>query len=204
MTTIGPIAIAEDGNDCEIDEGRALYVSGESGSEGFIGRYTSVYIYGSFRFQLPSAIPTGSTIGAGTKIEIYGTSTWSWGASYYAEIYAQQSSNAGQQSGTAVPTLTSTSVRWPASGGLTWSTSAWNERDITAIIQELIDDYGGLESSAYITILVRGNSSFTDGEIGFEDYSHASTHHARLTIVYSSSNPTVSIIETLSFAEALD
>jgi len=199
MTTIGPIAISTNNDDGElytVDGGGTLY-SGE-GNEIWMGDWGAGYpTYGFFRSTLPAAIPSGATINSGTILRIYGASGPSWDSgSDCLEVMGEQSPDAPQASGTAPPTLTATVIRWPASGGLTWLIGgSYNEVDIAPIIQELVDDYGGLASGAHIQIWVRGKS--TNGEfhnVTGVDYNYGNpSYYSTLTIVYTAGGVTTSI-----------
>lgn len=184
-TTIGPISIAANGDDGNVFDG-TYSPNGDDGSSDWIGADGTKRQWGYFRFALPSAIPSGATIEAGTKIELYGTDSYAWDSgSEYLQVYTQQSADSAQVSSGSEPTVTTAVVRWPASGGLSWSTSQYNEIDITAVIQELVDDYGGLASGAHIQIWVAGPAAQT-GWLACRDYNGAAgANVAKLTIVYT-------------------
>ncbi len=192
MTTIGPIFIAANGDDGNIYNG-SLYPNGDDGSNAWIGGDSAYYQWGFFRFTLSAAIPSGATINAGTKIALYGVDSYSWGTGDYLTIYATNSSDASQPSTGGEPTpLTTASVRWPASGDLTWPTGQYNERDIVSIIQELVDDYGGLSSGAHILIWIRGEKS--NSWLAAEDYNSSNNNLAKLTIEYTTSGGSASAV----------
>jgi len=196
--TIGPTSIAADGDDGAIDDGSSitLYASGESGGIGYFGEFDPNYYYWAFfRFQLPSAIASGSTI-TSAKITMVSGGSWQWDADDALKIYAENSSDAAQvaseqahpTNGSAKRTLTTAVQRWPASGGLTWPAAGTSieSNTFTSVIQELIDDYSGLAQNAYIQLwITKDTLQDTAEEVGYADYAHTSYAPASITIVYT-------------------
>lgn len=168
MTTLGPYQVAATDDDWNI-----YYYSGwnwatsdnDSGSYVIpIGYYNSHNFWAGFRFALGAAIPSGVTISSAVlSVFSLGGSDWSAGTDnirVFASLSADaaQSNNAGQRpsvEGGSI-TLTSASVLWPNSGGLTPASSDWmDSSNLASIIQELVDAYGGLASGAHIVIWCR-------------------------------------------------
>jgi hypothetical protein len=205
-TQIGPISIAAGADDGEFYQYGGWNWVNDS-TTPYMGDSDDVNYWGYFTFTLPSAIPSGATIDAGTKIEIYGLDIYNWTTGDALQIYVEQSSNApaidgvedrptGDGGGT---TLGASSVRWPVSGDLTWTYPGWNEREIISLIQELVDDYGGLASGAKIRIWVtKASGTDTDDQVGWESLENAGSNPAKLTIVYTAGGNTYN--ESLTFS----
>ncbi len=172
--------------------------SGESGNLGYMGEYVANNrYYGYFRFVLDQDIPSGATIDSAT-IDIYGHERWLWEvASDALRIWGHDSADAplvnnkndypGDAGGT---TLTDASTRWPLSGGLNWNDAGWNTSpDFKAIIQELVDDNGGLTENHHIQLWIAKDVLQNTGEeVGYEDYAYTGSQNlAELTINFSTS-----------------
>jgi hypothetical protein len=158
--TIGPISIAADGDDGEVWSS-FFWDDGENNDGvGVISFGGANYVWGFFRFVLPSAIPSGSTI-TDSRLELWGESSVGWinGASDL-RVYCNDSANAAAPTaGGDRPSLdggststTTASVNW---NDVTWTLNAWNESpSLATMIQELVTDNGGLSSGAGIVLWV--------------------------------------------------
>ena len=110
---------------------------------------------GGFRFILSAAIPTGSTI---TVAYITPNVTTNARDDPNLDIYAEQSSNPVNYSTNADVNnraLTAASAAWVATG---IGSGDRQSPSIVSVIQELIDDYGGLASGAAINIIMVGRA----------------------------------------------
>lgn len=111
---------------------------------------------GYVRFQLPKAIPSGATITNFTlELRMYKV-----GGSTTIRIYADQSSNSAAPTTAATynsKTKTTAYVDWTPTltGSYAWYTSV----DLSSVLQELVDDYGGLASGAYIGLMLEPTTS---------------------------------------------
>lgn len=151
-------------------------------------------MWGGVRFTLGAAIPSGATINSAT-FELYIESDSGWNTSTdYLSVWGTDSSDAGQCTSTATrpsidggSTALTTSVRWPASGGFSPGTNSYKSIDIAAIIQELVDDNGGLANGAHIAIWHSHGSPSGDPYIWCSSYSRGASYRQKLTIDYTES-----------------
>ncbi|MBK8239168.1 MAG: hypothetical protein IPK74_26895 [Deltaproteobacteria bacterium] len=193
---VGPIAIATD-----LDDG-AMWptVMGEVGTwspsgevalgQAYLGEYPEGEPYwGYFRFQLPRALPAGTVV-QGAVLTIDGHGTYQWDEQVHAlRVWAERSDDAPQVEGLAslpggdLVALTEASARWPATGGLAWSTDGSNASpDLAPLLQELVDD-GGLVAGASVQLWVAADDLATQGhEVGWIDASGLDDREARLNL----------------------
>lgn len=141
---------------------------------------------GGFRFVLSAQIPSGATIDA-SYITVTPTSLALDDAN--VNIYAEQASDAVNFSTNADVTSrtgTTASVAWVQDA---LGTSAVNSPSLNTVIQELVNDYGGLANGAAIVILLKGK---TDAIKSFQVFSedHASGAPASLHIEFTASGTT--------------
>ncbi|MBS1961844.1 MAG: choice-of-anchor D domain-containing protein, partial [Bdellovibrionales bacterium] len=163
--------------------------SGETGNVIYIGNWgTDGISYGYFRFQLPSAIPSGATIDK-AYLKLWVTDAAYWDTTKWLVISGDLSANATQVSalgdypgGATGHTQTTATARWPsAGGGLPGVAGAWNQTvDLSAIVQEIVNSSGGLSSGAYVQFWVYGANLGISKEIGIEDYSKGGGHPAQV------------------------
>jgi hypothetical protein len=135
--TPGTIAmsIADDADDGEVFAAipDPWFPSGEAVDNGrsFIGWWDQTPIWGYFRFSLPNPLPAGAFLRTATLTLVAGDPGGSqglpWDPSTYAlEVAAEASPNPPPVSSTHFPSgpdpavLTTTRVRWPATGGNVW------------------------------------------------------------------------------------
>ena len=191
------LAIARNLDDGEIIYGWSgeWFPDGESGSGyNYIGYYATrgEPVWGYFRFELASAIPAGSVVQE-ARLLLRGRARYSWEPAIdYLVVAAEQRADALQVAGkedrpggTSGTTLTSAVVRWPASGGLTWSTTGDNQTpDLAPVFQELVDTHGGLAAGAHVQLWLHDPDESADSEVAAEDFSYATGtgEHARLSI----------------------
>lgn len=217
MATIGPISIAADTDDGEIGwtgGGWLFYQSGETGNVAYIGDYDNDDVWAFFRFILPSAVPAGATFDtAQCKLELYGKDAWNWvdGTSDLI-VYATDGNNPAAPTGTANRPSgnggdTTLTTSFAQVDNVTWSTAGYNSligagaNTIAAILDELHTSYT-LDSGDAIVIWVKGNNAYagaaTGRQVGVEDYSHADSNPAKLTIVYTEAGGSVPLKKILN------
>lgn len=197
-TQIGPIVIAEDLDDGAMWPGVLLVrmgawlPSGEDAGQGFCGEYPSGQRYYAYlRFELPEALPAGTTIASAT-LELYGHAIYMWNDSHALRVWAQHSDDAPQITGlsdypgTGNVELGDLSVRWADSddSGLAWMIPGPNASpDLAAIVQELVDANVGLAAGAHIQLWVAEDQLGGEGEeVGWLDASAGAETAARLTL----------------------
>lgn len=151
------------------DDGAIYFSGGQYSQSSFSswigGEYPTGYReYGYLRFQLSSAIPAGATINQ-SYLSVKGLYTYNWNSTLHGlKICAQKTgANASQVTsytehpdyvGTTT-VLTTTCARWPSTGGLTWLIDQQNiSVNISSVIQELVDTYGGLAANNYIQLWI--------------------------------------------------
>lgn len=165
----------------------------------YMGEEASDYYWGWFTFVITNGIPDNAIITAGTTISIYGNDISGWqSANDFLAVYAEDAADASALSGVGdrpispvgnggagdTP-LTTANVRWPESGGLTWNEAGYNTRDITSVIQELVDDNNGLASNAKIRIWVARGAIVSDSrQVGWNSIETGS-NTPQLTIGYT-------------------
>jgi hypothetical protein len=149
---------------------------------------TPVWAY--LRFELAQALPAVVTIER-VSLVVRGFDAQHDPARHYLVIAAEDSADAPTTSSfddrPHVPTgrlLLEPSVRWPESGGLSWTLGADNQApDLAPILQALVARHGGLASGAHIQLwssMVEPNA-YTD--VGFGGYcDETSDQGARLDI----------------------
>lgn len=185
--TIGPVSVAANADDGEIWT-TFFWSDGEdvdgAGKMYFAGA-NEVWCF--YRFVLPSGITSGATITSAT-LEINGINKVSWtDGTDDLVVTATDSGNAsapttGGQRPSSDGGSTATTTAEVAWNNVTWSTSGFNSVSVATIIQELVNDNGGLSSSAGIVFWVAGtDNSEAHGEL----LEHSGTSPARLTIVWT-------------------
>lgn len=183
MTTID-MTVAASADDAHEDSTGANFSSTATGvnctSHTSPGTANRAY-NGGFRFVLSAAIPSGTTIDAG-YVTISAVSTALDDAN--VNIWGEQSSDAVNFSTNAdvtSRTTTTASVQWSADA---LGTSPVNSPSIVAILQELVNDYGGLALGAAIVIIFKGR---TDAVKNFQAMAedHASGAPAVLHIEFT-------------------
>ncbi len=196
--TTSPIHIVANGDDGELNFGYGIFPSGESDviySGWWEGGNTRSY--GWFRFQLPVDIPSGSTILSATKITFYQNDGFAFSNDHAVRLWLNDTINStaptiqahSPMSGVSgvAKVLTTASVRWPASGNLTWTSgSTIQTPDLSSLLQELVDTYGTLAQNTWITFYIASDLTTDPSEwyIGIEDYNAAGTNEATLIIKF--------------------
>jgi hypothetical protein len=85
----------------------------------------------------------------------------------------------GQGNGVVATTAT---VRWPNSGALDWQDAQMTTPDVSAVIQELVDRYGGLSAGSSVVIWLYGTADLAGNkEVILADFGHAE-HNTTLNI----------------------
>lgn len=186
MQVVGPIAIVDDLDDGSMypgdrTGGGAWLPSGESmAGLAYLGEFPDGLPYwGYFRFTLPSELPFGTTVVA-ASLTIRGEDLWQWDTtSQGLVILAEHEADAPQVDGlehrpdTGAVALTTASVRWPPAGGLEWQVGGDNvSPDLAALIQEVIDDRGGLAAGGHVQLWIRAAElGVGNHEVGWHDVS---------------------------------
>jgi hypothetical protein len=163
--TIGPVSIAADADDGEIWSTFIWSTGEDDNGVGKIYYSGANYVWCYYRFVLPSAIPSGATITSAT-MDLWGEGSSSWSnGSDDLKIRCSDSANASAPaSAGARPSLdggsqatTTATVDWL---NVTWTLNDWNTTpSLVSMIQELVDDNGGLASGAGIVLWVAGDSN---------------------------------------------
>lgn len=190
------LTITNNLNDVEntISGGLEHLIDGEGGEELYCGYWAGTQndpTYCSFRFNLGLSIPDGATITSAT-LSVRGKSDVNWvPGTDYLQISATDVSNAAQISGIndVIGKLngnieTTNIVRWPASGGLTWTDSQMVTPDIKDVIQELVDKYNGLDSGDAVILWLYSPNIGGNKEVTIADFGHAD-HSTSLQIEYT-------------------
>jgi hypothetical protein len=189
------LKIAAPGDDGEIDGGPEWLPYGEAGGPGYppaiyIGAWDSTWTWGWFRFTVVKAVPKGTTLKSVT-LTLPGKATAWDPATQALEIWVESDVDADQvisyteapfTPGTGRPVVLK-STRWPATGGLTWSTSGPNTSpDLSAPFQQLVNNLG-LAAGSHVQLWLRA-AQLADGEVGTPDSSEVgySQSPALLTI----------------------
>lgn len=180
---IGPLFPLDDHDDGAIfpdgnGYGAHWYPSGEGNGAGeqYLGQFpASKQYYAYLRFTLPEALPAGSSV-AEAVLVLHGHDAYSWDGTHALRVWAQHSDDAPAVSdvshypGTSIE-LIETSVRWPEELGLAWQYPGANESsDLAALVQALVDEYGGLAAGAHVQLWV--GMDLLDGtgeEVGWLD-----------------------------------
>lgn len=202
MATIvsGTISIISNADDGEL-ENTTLYISGENNLDYF-GSYNSVGKLGWawLRFKLPFDIPTGVTV-QNSKLTVYKKTAYSWTDDVRAlKIWVEDTSSASaptlatQQplSGSNAKSVLATTVRWPLAGNMTWTPiNQWTDTpDVSNLVQELINTYGGLHQNDYIQFWLAAESMGPNNTwVSFADYSIGAASASQLYLEYSTSTP---------------
>lgn len=152
--------------------------------------------YSYIRFRIPTGgIPAGAQI-TGANLKLLGAGSSGWTGSDALRIQAEATGNAPQVTSDYVyPAnasgvgLTLASVRWPASGGLSWNVSGVNTIDVSPVIQSLVDRYGSLTGGSFIQLWIgidklSGSSTRTVSYLG---YGATTTDRPALELTYSMS-----------------
>lgn len=151
----------------------------------FSGDYTSEsYDYtAGMRFALPLDIDPGRIGTAYLKLN----ASFVVGSSWPLRIYSEQTDNSD-----AFSDATDFDARTRTTAYVDWSPSvsvggAYTSPDITSILQELADDYGGLSSGDYVTLFVTSQTAgFGNfGLVGWTDYDTSPTGAPTLEINYT-------------------
>lgn len=174
--TWGPTGIAATGDDGDEVGGTWSDTGGLIGNLMFVGDTGSSMSIG-VRF-VNITIPQGATI-TDAELNVYNTSDENSGTSA-GTVSAWDVDNAGQYSGANIPSsvtkTTATAVFTPLQG------AGWVTVDVTSIVGEVIARGGWSSGNAINFAIVETVAS--GNWASFEDYSHASTHHATLEITY--------------------
>jgi hypothetical protein len=145
------------------------------------------YVPGQSEYYSPGWRFTGITIPAGATIDSATITVreinYQNGGSLTTTLYGWDTNNPAVFDSTnrpSVVTKTTANVSWTFNATTNLSTT-FNTPDIKTIIQELLDSY--TMSSSSIALMAIATAS--GGDAVFEDYSHANTNHAILTIDYT-------------------
>ncbi len=185
------LAAADDGEIWPPD----YFPDGETGNEIYLGMDEDP-MWGYFRFTLTQAIPAGATI-ASANLTLFGVGAWQWGGAtgnkalnVRAELAADAPAvtGAGDVPGNpANPSsrpITTAVVRWPATGGLVWTTGADHASpSLAPILQEVVTSKGGLLQGSHVQLWLRSAQS-SNGAVITPDFKTAgyASHPARLSI----------------------
>jgi hypothetical protein len=175
------VAISSDRDDGEL-EPTMLWPQGEPSATGAapgiaMGWSNGHSVWGFFRFQLPMAIASGAAILPAT-LHLDGIDAPNWDPSMMALVIAiediddagpviSQMDDPDNRNGR--PLLTTT-VRWPASGGLSWNLLTTNDSpDVSSLLVALAQRHGGLQAGAHVQFWIRGESSGTNAKLTTPD-----------------------------------
>jgi hypothetical protein len=160
------------------------------------GLTTPELTYVFLRFELSTAIPAKSTVES-VVLELYGHDPTSYGSSWDASQHellvtadlqsdAQPITDETELPGTSTVPQTTAKQTWPASGGLAWKSGQWNSTpNLAALLQELVDTYGGLQAGAHVQLWLRSNQTYSvDAELPFEDTDSAGGRSAVLMVTW--------------------
>lgn len=210
------LVITDGADDGEIDTRYSSFCANGEGGYDYIGAYSGGEVFGFFRFDLPISL-AGKTIDSAI-LSLRGFDTWNWNStSEFIRIWVTASSDAARPTSAAntpsiatynpgnttlYPSTLTSGIRWPASGGLTWSTSGYNASpDISSLIQHLIDSSG--LTDGHITVWVGSPASeVSDSEVSCYDYGTDPTKAAKLDITYSDASNSISGAGGIDSAEA--
>jgi hypothetical protein len=191
------LQLASKDDDGQVENDEYFHPDGESIGDIWMGSYdSSLVLWGFFRFQLSQALPATANITAAT-LELWGHYDFSYSESGWnpatnaLEVFAESSADppvvTSEKDGpfTALGRpVTAASVRWPASGGLTWAPLQYHTSpNIAPALQEVVKSKGGLASGAHVQLWVRG------AQLGYHlvtaaAYGTPSFKPSRLTISY--------------------
>ena len=144
----------------------------------------------SFRFQLVNELPEGVVI-TNVQLSVRGKGNLNWDSSSdhfnLSATYAKSSPQItgfddviGKANGYIE---TSNKVRWPATGGLSWVDGQMTSPDISPVIQELVDNFNGLNVGDSVTIWLHAPPTSGNSEVQLADLGHAE-HSTSLVISY--------------------
>jgi hypothetical protein len=144
------------------------------------------------RFELPVAIPAGATVVA-AHLEVWGTAYYDSSGttclpSYRLGIVADDVADAAvvtaegaYPDGPTGPAATAASVAWPFVGA--WVVDGVNTSpSIAPILQELVDDHGGLAAGTHVQFWSWALDFVAECAVGIEDHSSIASHHAELHV----------------------
>lgn len=161
-----------------------------------LGHFSSPYAYDSkigARFVLTTGIPGGSTVGTTTFQMYMSRDTANVALRIYAEKYANPSAWSSQTDFNG-RTLTTAYVSWsPSFGSQGWYTSP----DISSVIQELVDAFGGVGAGSVIAIRVQPASSSWPGSTqGYYvwSYDNSTTLAPKLNLTWDSGSDDYNLI----------
>jgi len=191
--TLTVTAAADDG---EVWLPNYFYPDGEgSNHELYIGADSGKTMWGYFRFALGQSIPGKATISAAT-LRVYGVGVWQWQSTMAIEVLAELSADApvvtkaseAPITGSSARAVTTAVVRWPATGGMSWSQSAWNTApSVAALLQEVVTKQSGLAAGSHLQLWIRGAQT-SSGAVGIADYLGPgyANHPTELSLTYCS------------------
>jgi hypothetical protein len=160
--------------------------------ELWFGYWSSESEWGYFRFALPGQAIAGGAVVVDATLSLFGVAADQWNASSHAmEVWAEQAADAAVVTqGTDAPftpggrTLTSTAVRWPTTGGLSWVKQGYNTTpSLATLLQELINKQGGLAAGSHIQLWIRASQQ-DDADLATYDFKAPgyTSHPAKLTL----------------------
>lgn len=198
---IGPLFPPDDFSDGAIFPDGAgataqWFPSGEYNEMGlqYLGEYPIGHRYYAYlRFELPRPIAADAVVDD-VRLVLYGHDVYDWQATDALRVWIQHTDDAAavggidHYPGTSIP-LADASVRWPEELGLAWQHPGANETpNLAVLVQQLVDEYGGLAAGAHLQLWVSLDE--IDGlgkEVGWVD-SHAGPDTSpQLTIALSAS-----------------
>ncbi|HWB79240.1 MAG TPA: hypothetical protein VG755_29970 [Nannocystaceae bacterium] len=195
---IGPLVVADD-----LDDG-AIYLasngmmgewlpSGETTGFGFCGEFPANARYFAWlRFAIPEGLPAGTQVHSAT-VEMFGHGTYFWDELHALRVWAQQSADAPAPSSVSDHPddpegveLGDLSVRWADADdtGLTWQVPGPNASpDLAVLVQQLVDEHGGLEAGAHVQLWIAEDEVDGKGEeVGWYDSINGEETAPRLTL----------------------
>lgn len=193
MPTIGPIACTDD---LEIYWNSGVWNLGNA----YFGRYNSNYEPGCFEFVLPSAIPAGATINS-AYFSLYDTdgsgaddhschAAWVGVTNNADATFPTTIGERPSYAGGSTTTYPNTDPNVTPTNWIAWDTSSWSGRvehqiTITALIQYLVNTYGGLASGATIVIWVEGDDAWDGLESSYISVETGGGEEAHLYVDYT-------------------
>lgn len=201
--TLAPSSDADDGVAYFDANGNLVY--GADGNQASVvgqkvaSNSTTTNAYGYIRFTVPlSGIPADAKI-TGAVLKLQGDGSHSWtGSDAALRIRAEAVSDATQvgspnryPGAVSSAKMTMATMRWPASGQLSWSSNSVNSSvDLSPIIQELVDRHGAFASGSHIQLWI-GMDKVVSGvarDVSYNGYGMGTSTIPKLELSYTTTS----------------
>ncbi len=178
MTTTWTLSITDDADDGEVivaGTERAVYIDGENGDQiDYAGQWSGAPTWAFVRYAVPGAIPPGARV-LDARLRVSGLAaaglvTTDDGLAITGERSADAPAITARDDvpgGLNGRVGTTAVVRWPALGN--WAIGDDISPDLSPIVQELVDQPGGLASRAHVVLWLDAADYAQDGEVSFQD-----------------------------------